>query len=216
MSADWLHWHQPYLDPTSPLSRRLATVQQHLVKALDSARTGTIRLVSLCAGQGHDVLGVLSTHPRAGDVVARLIELDPRNVLLARASARDLGLAQVDIVCADASSTRAIGAGRVDVVMLCGIFGNISDAHVEGTIGQLPTLCAPRASVIWTRHRREPDLTPLVRSWFEATGLESVAFDAPDDALFAVGTQRFVGTPRPRSGDVQLFDFLGDGALGHS
>jgi hypothetical protein len=33
--------------------------------------------------------------------------------------------------------------------------------------------------VIWTRNRREPDLTPQVRAWFTAAGFEEVAFEAP-------------------------------------
>ena len=33
--------------------------------------------------------------------------------------------------------------------------------------------------MIWTRHRREPDLTPQIRDWFPASGFEEIAFDAP-------------------------------------
>jgi hypothetical protein len=29
----------------------------------------------------------------------------------------------------------------------------------------VPTLCRADATVIWTRHRRPPDLTPQVRAW---------------------------------------------------
>ena len=38
-----------------------------------------MRAISVCAGQGTDLLGVLADHPRAGDVRGRLVELDPRN-----------------------------------------------------------------------------------------------------------------------------------------
>jgi hypothetical protein len=37
-------------------------------------------MIRLCAGQGRDVVGALVDHPRRVDVVARLVELDPRNV----------------------------------------------------------------------------------------------------------------------------------------
>jgi hypothetical protein len=33
-------------------------------------------VISLCAGQGRDLLGVLADHPRREDVRARLVELD--------------------------------------------------------------------------------------------------------------------------------------------
>jgi hypothetical protein len=41
--------------------------------------------------------------------------------------------------------------------LLYGIFGNISDADVRTAIEAEPELCAPRADVVWTRHRHEPD-----------------------------------------------------------
>jgi hypothetical protein len=47
-------------------------------------------------------------------------------------------------------------------------------------------LCRPGATVIWTRGRRPPDLTPQVRAWFSENGFGEVAFDAgwPDGRLF--------------------------------
>ena len=61
----------------APLARRLATVQGMIGAALDSAPPGPISLISLCAGDGRDVLGVLPGHPRCADVRGRLVELDP-------------------------------------------------------------------------------------------------------------------------------------------
>jgi hypothetical protein len=81
---DWVEWHRDYDDPGSLLSRRLELVQGHLRAELDHAPAGDIRLISLCAGQGRDVIGVLAGHPRRDDVRARLVELDERNVAVAR------------------------------------------------------------------------------------------------------------------------------------
>ncbi len=75
---DWLRWHEQYDDPESPLRQRLALVQSHLSDALFSAPPGPVRLVSLCAGQGRDVIGVLPRHPRRADVTAVLVEADSR------------------------------------------------------------------------------------------------------------------------------------------
>ena len=62
-------------------------MQGHLRAELDRAPAGHVRLISLCAGQGRDVIGVLTGHPRRDDVRARLVELDERNVALARRAA---------------------------------------------------------------------------------------------------------------------------------
>jgi hypothetical protein len=51
-------------------------VCSHLSAALDAVLAGPIRLLSLCAGQGRDVLGVLPGHARRGDVAAVLVESD--------------------------------------------------------------------------------------------------------------------------------------------
>ena len=84
---DYRAWHRDYDNPDSPLSQRLKTVQRRLSELLTAAPAGPINLISMCAGQGRDVIGVLPHHPRGADVRAVLVELDPENVEFARASA---------------------------------------------------------------------------------------------------------------------------------
>jgi hypothetical protein len=167
-------------------------VQQHLSDALTGAPPGPIRLVSLCAGQAHDVLGVLPRHPRRDDVTAVLVELDPRNALLAADRVARAGLAGVSLREADAGVVAGYaGALPADVLLLCGIFGNISEDDISRTIAAAPVMCAPGGTVIWTRHRRPPDRTPRLRELFEAAGFSELAFDAPDEApLISVGVHR--------------------------
>jgi hypothetical protein len=211
-SVDWRAWHSGYEDPDSELGRRLALVRAQLRAALDSAQPGPIRVVSVCAGQSHDVIGVLSEHPRRDDVSARLVELDAQNVALAQAAARAAGLDAVEAVAADASMTDAyLGAVPADVVLVCGVFGNIAAANVAATIEQLVQLCATQASVIWTRHRRAPDLVPHLRAAFASCGFEEVAFaEAPP---FGVGTNRLTVESRPLQPGVKMFEFIGYEAL---
>jgi hypothetical protein len=212
---DWVAWHAPYDVDSSPLRRRLAIVQEHLREALDRSPAGPIPLVSICAGQARDLIGVLPSHERRADVTARLVELDAGNVNLARRALEATSLTRIEVVCGDASTTSAYaGAVPARVVLLCGVFGNIGDPDIERTIRQLPSLCAEGASVIWTRHRRPPDLTPAIRSWFEAAGFEGLRFDTAADALFAIGTHRLTRAPQPFTPGVRLFDFVGDGTLG--
>ena len=165
---DWADWHLAYEDPTSALSARLARVRAHLAAAVDRSPPGRISLVSLCAGEGRDVCGVLPGHQRRDDVEAVLVESDHRNAAAARHAAMAAGLRRVEVREADASLvTNFADALPAQVLLLCGIFGNISDADIERTVRAAAALCAPGGTVIWTRHRRPPDLTSAIRTWFE-------------------------------------------------
>lgn len=203
---DWHQWHQAYDQSDSPLSRRLVRVQNCISDTFDAAGPGPIRIVSMCAGEGRDVLGVVEHHARRGDVTGRLVELDPGLAATARAHAP----AGVEVVCDDAGAL-SVYAGVVpaDLVLVCGVFGNISDRDMMHTIDALPTLCAPGATAIWTRHRRRPDVTPLVRRRFADAGFDEVAFHAPEGTMFGVGMHRLAGPPRSFDPEGRLFDFVG-------
>jgi hypothetical protein len=165
----------------------------------------------MCAGQGRDLLGVLTDHPRRDDVRARLVELDPRNAAHAEEVARSAGLRGVEVVAGDASlSTAYDGLVPVHLALVCGVFGNVTDADIRRTVQQLPRLCQPGATVIWTRHRKPPDVTPAIRDWFTENGFEELAFDVAEGFLFGVGTHRLTGEALPYQRDVRLFEFLGD------
>lgn len=189
---DWVGWHAGYDDPASALSVRLRRVRAHLADAIAVAPAGPVRLVSLCAGQGHDVLGVLPDHPRRDDVSAVLVEADAHNAGQARRHAQEAGLAQVEVRVADASMVDSFAdALPADVLLLCGIFGNVSDDDVKTIVTAAPALCTVGATVIWTRHRRSPDLTPQLRAWFAEQGFDEVAFESLDTGKpTAVGVSR--------------------------
>jgi hypothetical protein len=61
---EWRHWHNAYDDPQSSLFRRLDVVRARLARALDMAENPVLRLLSLCAGEGRDVIPVL--YPEGG------------------------------------------------------------------------------------------------------------------------------------------------------
>lgn len=213
-TRDWAEWHQPYDNPASPLSRRLATVVGHIVAWADAARPGPLTVLSMCAGQGRDLVQALDGHRRAGDVRALLVEADARNVAYARQAAAAAGLDGVEVVEGDASVTDAYAAVvPADLLLVCGVFGNISDGDIDRTIAILPTLCAEGATVIWTRHRRPPDRTPAIRERFAACGFAEVAFDAPVADVFGVGVHRLAAAPEAFAPGVSLFEFVGDGSL---
>lgn len=206
---NWQAWHDPYTDPSSPLSRRLRLIQQHIATWLDERPDREVAIVSVCAGQGHDLLGVLTARPDSARVRATLVELDEGNVAVAREAVSAAHLNHVEVVCADAGLPEVyLGTVPADLVLLAGIFGNISDADVQRTVTALPQLCAPGATIVWTRSRRRPDLTPQLRHWFGLTGFVEEAFDAPDDVLFSVGVHRLVDAPHPLRVERRLFQFL--------
>jgi hypothetical protein len=69
-------------------------------------------------------------------------------------------------------------------------------------------LCAAGATVIWTRHRRPPDITPRIRAWFTDAGFDEVTFDALDtSALAAVGVGRLRRPARAGLPSGPLFTF---------
>lgn len=201
-----MDWHGEYNRPGSPLSQRLAAVQAQIGAALDGAAPGPIRVVSMCAGQGRDLLGVLAVHRRAPDVRARLVELDPRNASLARGAAPE----GVEVVQGDASTTSAYdGAVPADLVLVCGVFGHATDDHIRRIVDHLPMLCAAGATVVWTRGgRRLPDLRPSIRRWFAGAGFEELARVSGDLGHWGVGAHRLVAEPRPFQAGVRLFTFV--------
>ena len=207
--TNWVAWHEDYEDPSSALAVRLSRVRLHLAHAIELAPAGPVRVLSLCAGQGHDVIGVLAEHPRRAEVAATLVELDPHNVAAARARAIGAGLDQVEVREADASRVSNFAdVLPANVLLLCGIFGNISITDIEGTVRSAPALCSAEAIVIWTRHRRPPDQTGHVRMLFQQHGFTEVAFDALDtDTYTGVGVNRLTRPSVVAQPDDPLFTF---------
>jgi Putative methyltransferase len=207
--TDWFDWHAPYDDEMSSLTGRLRAVQRRIREFLDSRPDRPIRVISACSGQGRDLLEVLATHPAKDRVSARLVELDERNVAVARAAAAANGLAGIEVVQADAGALDSyVGAVPADLVLFCGVFGNITDADIERTVRALPQLCAPGATVIWTRGRWEPDVTGGIRRWFDQSGFAELAFDAPEGVPWSVGTGRLTVSPLPLVPGTRLFTFV--------
>ncbi|WP_406371865.1 class I SAM-dependent methyltransferase family protein [Streptomyces sp. NBC_01550] len=206
---DWSAWHEKYDLADSWMARRLQTVHAQIGAALSGAPEGDLRVISLCAGEGRDLLDVLAEHSRRNDVRAKLVELDPRNTAAAARQACRAGLQNVDVETGDAALIDQYeDMAPADLVLICGVFGNITDTDIEHTIVGCSQLCKAGGTVIWTRHRATPDRVPQICEWFEAQGFELQWLSAADLG-FGVGVHRFAGTPHPlRRGD-RLFEFIG-------
>ena len=211
--SHWQHWHEQYAEADGALNRRLSIVRAHIVRWCEHRPEGEKqRVLSLCAGDGRDVLGVLGQRPSdAATLHTVLVELDDCLAGAALRCARDKGIANVEVRAADAGNTAAYAdALPADLLLLCGIFGNVSDDDVRRTVAAVPQLTAAGGTVIWTRTRRAPDLTPKIRAWFDEAGCEELAFNAPDGEIFSVGVARFTGTPEPARPGRVLFRFTSE------
>ncbi|WP_282702916.1 class I SAM-dependent methyltransferase [Streptomyces sp. CC219B] len=207
---DWHAWHDAYDAPDSCLSRRLALVQERIRTALDEAPPGPLRALSLCAGQGRDLIGALAAHPRGGDVQARLVELDERNVAAARRLAAAAGLPGVEVVAGDAGLTdHCVGIAPADLVMLCGVLGNLTDADTERVLDHCVRLCRTGGTVVWTRTQH---YDTHVCEWLEERGFERVWVTGPD-IPYGVGAHRFTGESLPLVPGERMFTFVGYQAL---
>jgi hypothetical protein len=195
---DYVAWHDAYRDPGSELSVRLRHVQQEIAVWL--GRTPVpVTVVSSCASQGHDILGVLQARPQdRSRVRGTLIELDPTNASIARDWIAKIG-AGFEVVEADAGRPDAYqGCGPADLVLLSGIIGNISAADIELVVQISRQMCAPGASVLWTRGAQDPDLGPEIHGWFADAGYEEVACEEwIEGAGMRVGVERLIGPPEP-------------------
>lgn len=171
-------------------------------------------MISACAGDGRDLLGVLAERSDAGRVSALLVEYD---VVLATRARHAAGAvtARIEVRQADAGQSNVYeDAAPADLVLLCGIFGNISDDDVRVTVEAAPQLCAPGEEVIWTRHRGDPDLTPSIREWFAAAGFDEVAFVVPEgdecSDKWSVGVHRLAAQPQSLEAGNHWFTFFDD------
>ena len=180
-----------------------------LGEAVDAAPPGPVRLVSLCAGQGDDVLTVAEGHPRGADLRGRLVELDPTNADAARSRVAALGHPGLEVRTGDAGTTDACaGAVPADVVVACGIFGNITLDDIQRTIALFPSLCAPGARVVWTRHPRDPGVLDAIESAFAAAGFAQERVVIDEERWFGVGRHRLVRDPDPFEPGRALFSFV--------
>jgi hypothetical protein len=210
--TDWQAWHRDYDDPESPVSRRLLEVRSRLAVVLAEGR-GPVRLLNLCSGDARDTVPVLSASAR--EVAACAVELDADLAEQARRSAVSAGV-ELDVRTGDAAHP-ATYADRlpVEVLMLIGVLGNVSEADGDTTICAAASMLTAGGTVLWTRSNRfraEPtqgyaDPAEWVRDRFEAHGFETVAYVVPEDGPWRLGVSR-LREPSATPLRERLFSFV--------
>ena len=217
VTGDWLQWHHHYDVPDSPLANRLAVVRDQLRRALIDApgdADGVLRLISVCAGEGRDLLPTLAEQDGSRRVNALLVELDQALAQRARATAAELGLSGVEVRKADAGLVDTyLGLPPAHVMMVCGVFGHTSFGDARRIIATLPAMLSLGGVVIWTRSRRDSgyDQSLGLRDSFLDHGFTELSFTSTADGVFRIGMHQLAtrseGTrlPLPRT---RIFTFV--------
>ena len=192
VSRDWIAWHAEYDQPESSLARRLVCVRSYIRQALavvENQHPAELQITSICAGDGRDLLPVVAERPVRRPMSITLIELDPLLAERAQESARHVA-ARVQVRQADAGDvTTYADLSRADILLACGVFGNVSREDAHTTIRFLPRLLNPSGIVIWTRGRADDGDDPSadIRRHMQIAGFTELAFTAPQNARFRVG-----------------------------
>jgi SAM-dependent methyltransferase len=190
--------------------QRLSAVRAHLAECLGMAERGPVRIVSMCAGDGRDVIDVVGAHQRQTDVNAWLVELDRSSVATGERRAAAAGLeSRVRFLNADATVYCTYqGIAPADVVLVCGVWGHVPDTDRAPLVQALARLCKPGGTVIWTRGA-SPGLVRYheIKSHFDSSRWQKIRFSLTPDKTWAVATHRYCGPAQRLPIGGQIFNF---------
>lgn len=208
---DWSEWHHRY-DAAPALAARLRIVREQITATLDQCAAGPIRIVSLCAGDGRDVIGSLQGHPRRGDVTAWLLDTHgdslARGARMGEAAGVEDALRFVQRDATHAASYQ--GMVPADLILLSGFLGHVKPASVRDLVSSLPMLCKSGGFVIWNKHLTANDgaaQVPVIRDLLLRAGFDEVHYEVTGHDGYATGRARFRGEPAPLDTARVLFEF---------
>lgn len=208
-SRAWKGWpDEAYQQDSYQL--RLAAVQEHVAQSIELAPHGPVRVISVCAGDGRDIIGSLESHRRRRDVVAWLVELDSQSVAAGIRNARSAGLANaVNFINGDATLYLTYkDIAPSDVVIVCGVWGHVPPQERSLLVRGIASLCKSGGRVIWTRGvSRSMARFREIQSHFVGPLWETVKVSFTLDHKWAIATNRYCGSPSdlPQSG--RMFHF---------
>jgi Putative methyltransferase len=191
--------------------KRLAAVQSHLAGCLDvAAARGSVKLLSMCAGDGRDVIGVLRSHELRQNVSACLVELNGKSVALGIGRAREAGLEKsVSFVHGDATTFATYQhIAPADIVLVCGVWGHVRAGDRGQLVSSLASLCRAGGAVVWSRGVSQGmRRLHAIQSLFAESLWETERLSVTSDKRWAVVTARFLGPPSSLPVNGQVFRF---------
>jgi amino acid adenylation domain-containing protein len=210
---DWNEWYQQY-DSFPSLQARLRIVCEQIIATLNDCPPGPIQIVSVCAGDGRDVISAVQGHPRRKDVTALLLDNHAESIVRGKAAAEQAGLERrLRFIEADAAlAGNYAGAVPADLVLLSGFLGHLRHEDVPRLINSLPMLCKRGAWTIWNRHlvlNYGREQVPVIRELFRQARFEEIYFETTAPDGFAVGRGRFAGRVKALDPGRVMFEFVG-------
>jgi 2-polyprenyl-3-methyl-5-hydroxy-6-metoxy-1,4-benzoquinol methylase len=205
----WSNWPAMSYQRVS-YRKRLQAVQDHFAASLAEAEPGPVRVVSICAGDGRDVMGVLESHARREDVNAWLVELDRKSVEAGIKRRDATGLSKlVTFLHADATDFATFkNILPCDIVMVCGVWGHVPPAERLSLVKALGKFCKPGGTVVWSRgvDRGRSRFTDI-QALFEHNSFERVSESITPDDKWAICTHRYMGRPVEVPTSGRIFNF---------
>ena len=208
--GEWGDWHDAYEDPSSELVGRMMMVRRHVAAIVSEAPPGPVTVVSICGGQGRELIGALEDHPRKADVRGRLVELDADNAAFARRWAAEAGVIGLEIVTGDASlSASYAGLDPVDLVVISGVFGHLSSSDWLRLIDFTRQIRHTGSGVVWTSHRSNDGPAEWLRRAFLERRFEEFEHGLVpgDDFQFTVTRNLYTGVQQPFEPHATIFTF---------
>jgi hypothetical protein len=211
VAVDWFEWHRVYANPSSRASLRLVAVQRAIRQAIDELPPGAFHVLSLCSGQGHDIIGVLADHARRADADVTFVDADPRNIEHALTRAGEAGIDHVHGVVGDAGLSDSVaGVPRASLLLLVGMVAHLRPSDFVQLIGALPQICDEGAIVVWNRRPGAATAWSLrsARRAYRDAGFVDAGFTLPTSEVSRVSAERFVGVPAPLVPGRRWFTFV--------
>ena len=208
--SEWVDWHEGYA-PGSPLSHASrGGAAPDPSERSTRAPPGPIHVISMCAGDGRDLLGVLpDTSPQPRTFARCWWNSTPTLRNAPRERAAEVS-PTIEVVTGDASNDQQLMRVPSRPTSCSRAASSATSPTTTFTTRWL--ICRrsahPNATVIWTRGTFAPDLTPTIRVWFMEAGFTELDFVAIPDTTVGVGANRLTSPPHPFEPDVRLFTFL--------
>jgi hypothetical protein len=183
-------------------------VQAQVAAIVEQCPPGPVTVVSICGGQGRELIGALEKHPRRADVRGRIVELDAENAAFARAWAQKAQL-DLEVVTGDASIADSYaGLPAADLVVISGVFGHLSDADRVRTINFVRQICRTGGCAVWTFFRMGEDQSETLRGHFREQMFDEESFETLSGKFaFTVARSRYAGAPTQFEPHAKIFTF---------